>query len=263
MRRQAQALAANQDETVEDLLRTSGRRSGAVPIRRVFVQQGAQREPRPGPLAAMLRSHDERALDLFLLHRAVASAEPWDVTRDARVWGRALGLEKEPDLGVAAVSKAWRRLDENYHLVQRERRGRLAKIIALQEDGQGKKYTYPSGTKRDERYFKLPFEYWTGSENWYRSLPFRAKAMLLISLSLPAGFALPTQRVPDWYGISADSADRGLRELDKTGILQRKMLVKKAPQAPLGIAQEYHHTLLPPFSQRRSIERRGGLRSVS
>lgn len=30
-------------------------------------------------------THDERGLDLLLLHHAVASAEPWDGTRDARV----------------------------------------------------------------------------------------------------------------------------------------------------------------------------------
>jgi hypothetical protein len=262
--RTAQASAANQDETVEDLLRTSGRRSASVPLRRVFVQQGAQREPLPGPLAGLLRSHDERGLDLFLLHRAVASAEPWDVTRDARVWARALGLHEEADGGIAAVSKAWRRLDEGHHLIRRDRRGRLAKITALREDGMGKPYTYPSGVKRDERYFKLPYDYWTHTEGWYRTLPFRAKAMLLIALSLPAGFVLPSQRVPDWYGISADSADRGLRDLDKAGILSRKIVVKKAPQAPLGIAQEYHHTLRAPFTQRRPAAiRRNSLRSVS
>ncbi len=263
MPRPPHRLAADQDETVVDLLRTSARRSRALPLRRVFIQQGAQREPRPGPLAALLRSHDERGLDLFLLHRAAASSEPWDVTRDARVWARALGLHRDADAGVAAVSKVWRRLEESHALVSRERRGRLAKITSLREDGLGKPYTYPNGTMRDERYFKLPYEYWTAEQRWYRTLPFRAKAMLLVSLSLPAGFVLPTERVPDWYGISADSADRGLRELDNGGLLRRDLSVKKAPQAPLGIAQEYHHTLLPPFSQRRAVATVTKLRTVS
>jgi hypothetical protein len=256
-------LAADQDETVDDLLRTSARRSDSVPVRRIFVQQGAQREPRPGPLSALLRAHDERGLDLFLLHRAMASAEPWDVTRDSRMWARALGLQSDGDLGVSAVSRAWRRLDEGYGLIHRDRRGRLAKITALREDGSGKPYTYPKGSTVEERYFKLPYGYWNAEQRWYRVLPFRAKAMLLVALSLPAGFVLPTERVPDWYGISADSADRGLRELDNAGLLRREMKVKKAPQAPLGITQEYHHTLLPPFAQRRLATRPRRLRSVS
>jgi hypothetical protein len=261
--RQSHPLAADQDETVDDLLRTSARRSSAVPIRRLFVQQGAQREPRPGPLSAMLRAHDERGLDLFLLHRAVASSDPWDVTRDGRMWARALGLQDDADLGAAAISRTWRRLEDNHRVVQRERRGRLAKVTALLEDGSGKPYTYPKGSSVDERYFKLPYDYWTAEQRWYRTLPFRAKAMLLVALSLPGGFVLPTERVPDWYGISSDSADRGLRELDKAGLLRREMKVKKAPQAPLGIAQEYHHTLLPPFAQRRPAAARRRLRSVS
>lgn len=211
----------------------------------------------------MLRAHDERALDLFLIHRAVASADPWDITRDARVWGRVLGLSRDSDDGAAAVSKTWRRLDEQHALVLRERRGRLAKITALREDGHGLAYTYPNGGKRDERYFKLPFDYWTSDHRWYRTLSFRAKAMLLVSLSLPAGFVLPTQRAPGWYGISSDTADRGLRELDRAGLLRREIKVKKAPQAPLGIAQEYHHTLLPPFVQRRAANSPTRLRVVS
>lgn len=263
MPRTSHPLAADQDETVDDLLRTSARSSRSVPLRRVFIQQGPQREPRPGPLAALLRAHDERGLDLFLLHHAAASADPWDVTRGAQVWARTLGLHRDGDAGVAAVSKTWRRLEENHALIRRARRGRLAKITALREDGLGKAYTYPTGGKRDERYFKLPYAYWTAEQRWYRILSFRAKAMLLVSLSLPAGFVLPTDRVPDWYGISSDSADRGLRELDKAGLLRRELKVKKAPQAPLGIAREYHHTLLPPFTQRRAVATVTKLRTVS
>jgi hypothetical protein len=263
MPRPSHPLAADQDETVEDLLRTSARRSDSVPIRGAFVQQGQQQEPRPGPLAALLRAHDERALDLFLIHRACASAAPWDVTRDARVWARVLGLQDDADHGVAAVSKTWRRLAESHHLVARDRRGRLSRITALCEDGKGEPYSYPTGSKRSERYFRLPYEYWTDEKRLYRNLSLRAKAMLLVSLSLPAGFVLPTERVPDWYGISSDSADRGLRELHRAGLLKRDLKVKKAPQSPLGIAQVYHHTLQPPFAQRRTGARVFRLRGVS
>lgn len=256
-------LAANQDETVDDLLRTSARRSQSVPLRRLFVQQGRQGAPEPGPLAALVRAHDERGLDLFLLHRAVASADPWDVSRDARVWARTLGLRDETTAATSAVSRTWHRLDCNYKLVDRERQGRLVKITSLREDGSGKKYTYPRGTARNERYFKLPYGYWNTDDRWYRTLPFAAKVMLLVALSLPEGFVLPTERAPRWYGISADTADRGLRALDKAGLLHRELKVKKAPQAPRGITQELHHTLQPPFKQRRPTVNVRRLRSVS
>jgi hypothetical protein len=231
-------LAASQDETVDDLLRTSARRSRSVPLRRPFVQQGRQGAPEPGPLAALVKAHDERALDLFLLHRAVASADPWDVTRDARVWSRTLGLPDDSAAATSAVSRTWHRLDSNYKLIDRQRQGRLAKIISLREDGSGEKYTYPRGTARDERYLKLPYGYWDTEDRWYRALPFVAKVMLLVALSLPEGFVLPAERVPRWYGISGDTADRGLRALNKAGLLQRELKVKKAPQAPRGTTQE-------------------------
>lgn len=253
---------ATGDETVDDLLRTSRRRTRSVPVRRSFVQQGTQGKPKPGPLAALLHAHDERGLDLFLLHRAMASAHPWDVTRDARVWARALGLPGDGGSSVAAVSKTWRRLEKTHTLIRRERRGRLAKITALREDGSGNEYSFPTGTGRKEWYFRVPYSYWSASDRWYRNLSLPAKAVLLISLSLPTDFVLPTERAPDWYGISVDSAERGLRELTSVGLLRRTLTVKKAPQAPLGIAQEYHYSLLPPMAQHRSTRVRR-LRGVS
>ena len=101
-----------QTATISVLLGAAGRKTATVPIRRTFVQQGTQRAPKPGPLQAIVTRHDETALDLFLLHRALASSDPWDVTRDARIWGRALGHGSDVDGGASIVSKAWRRLDE-------------------------------------------------------------------------------------------------------------------------------------------------------
>jgi hypothetical protein len=80
--------AREQRETIAALLNAAKRKKQAVPLRREFVQQGAQRTPLPGPLREIVRHHDERALDLYLLFRALASSDPWDVKRDARVWGR-------------------------------------------------------------------------------------------------------------------------------------------------------------------------------
>src|SRR4051795_1819610 len=78
-------------DTVYALL--TGSRRSAVPIRRAFVQSGSPRRGAgPGPLAAFVKAHHVRALDQYLLFHAVASAPPYNVARESRIWARALGL---------------------------------------------------------------------------------------------------------------------------------------------------------------------------
>ncbi len=241
-------LTVTRHDTIEAILTASSRRDKGVPIRRSFVQRGSQGAPESGVLAELLYAHDERALDLYLLFRVASSSAPWDVTRDARVWARALGLPTPRDDGSATVSKIWSRLDRKYHLVARERRGRLAKIVALNENGTGSPYSYPTGGEL-ERYFKVPFAYWMAEERWYEALSFPAKAVLMIALSLQSPFVLPTTKIRDWYGISTESGERGLRELRHRGVLHRRLTTKRAPLAPLAETQEYRYTLKPPFAR--------------
>lgn len=227
------------------------RRADSTPVRRTFVQQGSQRNPVPGPLQAMVRAHDERAFDLFLLHRAAASSPPWDVTRDARVWARALGLPTPRDTGAAAVSKTWGRLEAKYRLVRRERRGRLARVTALCEDGSGEPYTYP-----DRAYFKIPFEFWLADEAWHHTLSFAAKATLMIALTLSPPFLLPTEKAPVWYGMSTDTVERGLRELRAVNLLHRERHQREDWLSPTGFAVEFRYTLQPPFARARRTRSR-------
>lgn len=242
--------SAEQQATVENLLQASKRPTERVNIRHSFVQDGSQSKPVPGPLHRMLAAHDERALDLFLLHRALVSAEPWTSRPlDSRVWARALGLHCDADHGVTAVSKAWRRLDDTYKLVDRGRSGRLSVLTSLREDGSGKAYTSPNGSARAERYFTLPFAYWTSEERWYATLTFPAKVMLLIGSTLKPGFVLPTEKAREWYGVSTESAERGLRLLREGGLLHRTTIVKDAPLSPTGKTQEYRYTLRQPFGR--------------
>lgn len=191
----------------------------------------------------IVRSRDEVALDLYLLHRARASSPPFDVAVHSAVWARAVGMD---DAGTAAVSKAWRRLETKYRLVQRERRGRFAKIVALREDGSGKPYVVPAGSTWNDRYFKIPFAYWL--DDWYATLSLRGKAALMIALSLPSPFTLPVERGPAWYGISADTLERGLRELVTRGALTRELRVRSAPLAPSGKTRVAEYTRITPFA---------------
>jgi hypothetical protein len=201
-------------DTLLDLL-TQAKRD-AVPLRPSFVQQGKGTATKPGPLATFVSKHDERALDAYLIVHALASTEPWNCDYPSHTWIRALGLREGAELASAqaATSKMMRRLEER-KLITRTRVGRTSSIVLLAEDGSGDPYGLPATVK--ERYFKLPHAYWT--ERHYETLGLAAKAMLLISLSLRPGFALPYDRGPAWYGLSADSTEKGLRELEKAGIL--------------------------------------------
>jgi hypothetical protein len=204
--------------------------------------------PKPGPLSAIVRSRDEVSLDLYLLHRARASSSPFDVATHSAVWARAAGIGGEEKASSAAVSKAWRRLEDKYCLIHRERRGRLAKIVTLREDGSGKPYGVPTGSTWNDRYFKIPFGYWLDEQQWHRTLSLRSKAALLIALSLPSPFTLPAERGPAWYGISADTLERGLHELTDHGVLNRTLKVRKAPLSPAGKTRVAEYARLGTFA---------------
>lgn len=249
-------------ETVEDLLRTAGRLEGAAPVRAVFLQQGSQNRPKPGPLATLVRNGDRRGLDLYLILKAVASAPPFNSHRGAAVWARALR-----HTGISAneqtVSKIWARL-ERYQLITRGKHGRLADVTLLREDGSGRPYTHPgekNGRDRiEDRYLQLPVAYWLDAdEAWSSTLSVPAKAMLLIGLSLPPGFVLPVERAKPWYGVSGDTAQRGLAELVRRGVVVRTRIPKKAPLAPQGFTFDHHHTLQCPFA----VERRPTVNEAS
>jgi hypothetical protein len=233
---------ASQDSTVTAIL-AEGQRPGKVPLRSDFVQQGERGAPSPGPLAAIVRRGRVRALDLYLLLVAWASAEPYNVRRDSRIWARALGLGTS-DAARAAVSRNWAFLSE-LKLVEVKRRMRLADVRLLREDGSGADYGGHPGGDRNPEYLTIPFEYWT--DGWYRTLSIAGKAMLLISRDLQDDFPLPADRAMEWYGISESTARRGFRELRENDLISVRKEYKEAPLAPKGYTAVNFHTLKPPF----------------
>lgn len=241
---------ATPKETVAELLKSAGRvePNDAAPVRREFVQLGTQASPEPGVLAALVRNGDQRGLDLYLLLKAVASAPPFNSRRGAEVWARAL-CHASPSASAQTVSKIWRRL-ESHGLVERGRYGRLANVTLLREDGSRRKYTHPAG--KDEAYLQVPAAYWLSEQHWCSTLSLPAKAMMLIGLSLTPGFVLPVERVPEWYGISADSAQRGIAELERRKVLIRHRTRKKAPLAPQGFTTDSHYTLVGDLTKPKS-----------
>lgn len=168
------------------------------------------------------------------------------------MWVRALGLCDTATLRSArgVVSKIMKRLDDR-QLIQRARSGRLSTVTLLQEDGSGEEYERPVAD--GDNWFNLPHAYWL--DEHYRALSLPAKAMLLIALSLPADFYLPYEKAKPWYGISADSAGRGFRELEKAGLLVSMPEWVKNHRSDTGWIEQRHYMLVGPYAQ--SARKRG------
>ena len=239
------------DKTVDAILATA--RRGRTPLRHSFIQQGSQRDPAPGPLRALVASSNRRAILLYMLAQAKASSEPWDVSLPASVWARALGLgHLDGRAAAVAISRLWQRL-EAQKLVRRDRSGRSALICMLKEDGSGNPYSHPART--GDRYLQVPNALWQagpGDERWYRVLTLPEIAVLLIALSLRDGFRLPSESAPPWYGISADTASRGLGRLVDHGLLKVVKSFKDTALSPVGYTVNNFYTLQEPFGPKRS-----------
>jgi hypothetical protein len=240
----ARPLPLTQSETINDLLVQSGR--GIVPIRKTFVQQGHGKTTKPGPLHTFVTAHDERSLDAYLFVHALASAEPWNCDYPATTWVRVLGTgaNASADSARGGVSKVMKRLEAR-KLVKRARTGRTASVTLLREDGSGEPYDHPHKTG-DANWLQLPYAYWL--KDHYLNLSLPAKAMLLVALSRPNGFYLPSEMANDWYGISPDSADRGLRELRNASILHARQQWVKNHRSPTGWSERWTYTLMGSFS---------------
>jgi hypothetical protein len=162
-----------------------------------------------------VRRKDPRALDLYLLFLLLGRGKKYGghyIDVKAGVWTRVLGLE-----GVGAnqlLSRALARLEAE-KLIRRVKTRTGVRVEILMEDGSGAEYKPPSGGKKAP-YFQLPFEYWLSDH--YLRLKTPGKAMLLIALGEQEEFELQTARVPNYYGISPETANRGFDELVRAGI---------------------------------------------
>lgn len=204
--------------------------------------------------------HDERGLDAYLFVHALASAEPWNCDYPSGTWVRALGLAEAAEMASAksAVSKVMKRLEDRL-LIERGRVGRSPSITLLREDGSGEPYDHPHS--RGENWLQLPYAYWT--EHHYETLSLPARALLLVALSLPGGFPLPSERAPAWYGILADSTERGLRELRNEGLLDYDQNWIKNHRSDTGWIEQREYTLQGVYSAKSRKRAAAGERKGS
>jgi hypothetical protein len=234
-------------QTREALLNRATRK--ATPIRRSFVQAPRGSDSRAGPLAGFVRRGDHRGLLTYLLALAVTSSsneDGWATTRDGLVWARALGMTSTTNTSVAARAAAWKTFGrlEGQGLVRRARGEKKTqiKVTLLREDGSGQDYTHPG---QEGHYFQLPHRFWT--EEYFDTLGLPATAMLLVLLTGRGKQKLPQERMPSWYGWSADTAERGMKQLRQVGLVEVSAFKRPEPLAPRGWTAVNEYQLSPEF----------------
>ena len=132
-----------------------------------------------------------------------------------------------------------RRLEER-GLISRGRVGRNSSITLLREDGSGEAYEHPRD--RGETWLQLPYEYWT--TDLHRPLTLPAKACSWSPSACPTTFNLPAPRGPGWYRISADGTERGLRDLQKEGLLEYSEAWVRNQRSKTGWIEQRQYRLL-------------------
>jgi hypothetical protein len=244
------------EQDTRNALLDKARRS-AVPVRKSFVQvppsDATDANHRAGPLADFVVGRDLRGLNAYLIALAAISSgdgeNGWSATYPIGVWARAFGTTRyaQPSSAATAVSKTLRRLEQR-GLIERARTGRARQIRIglLREDGSGQAYTRPTGRGGDgELFVNLDHAYW--KEGWCDRLKLPGLAMLLVALHEKPGFQLPAERVPGWYGWSADTAERGFAELEENRLLYTVRHRRKEPLSASGFGYVNRYYLTPPF----------------
>lgn len=235
-------------DAVDEIVRISKRKKD-TPVRVSFLQREEGGRKSGGPAASLVAAGDHRGLLLYLLLLTKASSHPWNAALPSAAWARALDLSL-PDSKTArsTISKIWLRL-ERRGLVERLRKNRLADVFLRREDGLDQPYTAPGAV--GERYFRVPLALWTDGpvpdRRWYQDLTLPELYVILVGRSLGDDFRLPVESAPDWYGVSADTMNRGLLGLQAKGLMVVNKTYKKAPLSPVGYTAELRYTLQSPF----------------
>ncbi|MFG2076995.1 hypothetical protein [Nonomuraea maritima] len=242
------SFAATPHETRLHYLARATRR--AVPLRWGFVQKPRGSETRSSVLATFARNGDHRGLLSYLFILALTSAENsdgWTTRLDPHVWARCFGTTSGTSTWAAALGSAAKVFDrlERRALIEVKRPGRKeVAATLLKEDGSGEPYTRPGAGNKDG-YLQLHHDFWTEELDARLKLP--GLVMLLVLMTLPAWSSVPSERFPEWYGWSPDTAERGYRELRNLGLVEVRERHIKAPNAPMGYTLANTYKLADPF----------------
>lgn len=225
-----------------------------------MVQLPERGLPRASTIARMVHERKHRALLLYIM---LLTCWPWLAERreplQADIWIRGLTAAGAPTWSGSTLSRAWADLIE-MGLVTSGREKRLVRVVPRREDG-GADYETPAGrTDRWNAYFSLPDEFWT--EEIFAKLSLPGLAMLLVIAKETNGTAgevwLTYDNMLEWYGIRPKSAQNGIADLDRLGLLHRRSEIVKAPLSPTGRTVRMWYSLTGPFGResRKALQRR-------
>lgn len=218
---------------------------GFVRLRKDFAQKTDK--PRGDTiLAKLVHEHKERPLDLLLTIHAlqpILEGSPLPMG----VWARLLGCTER------TVRTSLRYL-EDIKLLEIQGKTSSPEIVLLKENGDKTPWTDTQDRSDGNRgFFTLPFEYWT--EGTIDTLKLAGKAVMLIILKETQDpnakrmtFVMALERAQEWYGISERTAERGLLQLRKAGLLNEKCQLVPDARHPLGRREEWHRVLNHPYS---------------
>ncbi|MGN7966970.1 hypothetical protein ACTJKK_12920 [Microbacterium sp. 22179] len=229
-------------------------------IRSILVQLPERGKPRASTLSTMLRGRKHRALLLYLL---LLTCWPWLEGRrnplEGAIWIRALTSKDGPTWTASTLSRTWAELADLDLVDLPKKEGRLRRPRPRREDG-ATEYDVPGGRRdRYNAYFSLPDEFWIDGLFGRLSLP--ALVMLLViaketNSKKTKEVWLPYEYMPDWYGISAKSAQKGITELLGEGILNRRPDSKPAPLSPTGSTTHMYYSLTGVYGHTSRAARR-------
>ncbi len=233
------------------MLRLSARGYGQ--FRGVLVQMPDRAlVERGGMLGRIVHTRRHRALLLYML---LVTCWPWLSTRNqplpADVWIRALTASGGQTWTPSTLSRAWGDLEELGLLEERSREGRAVRVTPRREDG-GEPYTFPAGRRtREHQYFVLPDSFWKGE--LFAKLTLPGLAMLLViaketNSTKRTEMYLPLAKAPEWYGISAKTAQNGLENLKANGLLHVRTESVPAPLSKTGWTSRNHYSLTGEYS---------------
>ncbi|MFF8466084.1 hypothetical protein [Streptomyces griseus] len=215
-----------------------------VPLRKTFVQANKGGDSRHGPLKDFVTGRDLRGLRAYLMIVAACSNgdKGWTTEHDSAVWARLMDIH-ETATSQSARTGAWRALRRlaDRTLIECSRSGTKIKVTLLREDGTGKPYDRPRGETEEDRFLQIPTTFWTQGRDEKLSLPGLALFLVVARENEKDWASFPGDKADEWYGWSADTHERGLKQLVELGLVQKKPFKRKAPLAPAGftIAHKY------------------------
>ncbi|MFI7438209.1 hypothetical protein [Micromonospora haikouensis] len=215
-----------------------------MPLRKVFVQKPKGSTPRHSVLASFVTTGDLRGLRAYLIILAASSAQNeqgWVTELDSLVWARLFDTDQHA-VPAAARTAAWRTLsrlaDKELITCDRTKGSRNIAVTLKREDGSGDKYTRPGVTDKDA-YLQLPAAFWKKKFDEQIDMP--GLAMLLAICAERTWSKFPAERMPDWYGWSADTTLRGLKRLRNLGLIEQRTRYQKAELTPIGSTMFYEY----------------------